>query len=100
MGATLPQLVTVAFYLRRKRPGGEMVDTVDSKSIAFWRGGSIPLQGSKRENKNGSLPHLFKTCYPSPKLRFGDKPQKNVLGTDPFEKKRSNKTLELAPLSF
>ena len=28
-----------------------MVDTVDSKSIAIWRGGSIPLQGNKLEIK-------------------------------------------------
>ena len=28
-----------------------MVDTVDSKSIAIWRGGSIPLQGNKLELK-------------------------------------------------
>ena len=32
-------------------PGGEMVDTIDSKSIAIRRGGSIPLQGNKKTNK-------------------------------------------------
>ena len=30
-----------------KRSGGEKVDTVDSKSIAYMRGGSNPLQSKK-----------------------------------------------------
>ena len=32
-------------------PGGEMVDTIDSKSIAIRRGGSIPLQGNRKATK-------------------------------------------------
>lgn len=31
--------------MEKVSPGGEMVDTIDSKSIANRRGGSIPLQG-------------------------------------------------------
>ena len=36
------------FYIKNKQIksfGGEMVDTVDSKSTAYKRGGSSPLQG-------------------------------------------------------
>lgn len=34
-----------------------MVDTIDSKSIAFWRGGSSPLQGKYVKRKKLTKEH-------------------------------------------
>lgn len=44
-------------------PGGGMVDTIDSKSIAIRRGGSIPLQGNLKRTKIMIQRDLYSSFY-------------------------------------
>lgn len=55
--------------MAKKRPDGEMVDTIDSKSVAFRRGGSIPLQGKMQKKQKENL-SLFNKVVPNKYKEF------------------------------